>query len=183
MKRWIETSYFLLHPGSNLVLRVWLAEFCGRETHAISEHEFHAEEGRHPSTLDRTIVRQNRTFPSVINTDGKIWIAVSQTHSSSVIVWEAIQGKGVMALTLDIDKQSLSCLELCHSHLDWSEAWGKEVTWGLFIKYVTRFWISTLPGAHRPSENYSFRKWYLPLLCTVSSDIFCYVLFSFCFII
>lgn len=39
------------------------------------------------------IVWENKTFPSVMNMDGKIWIAVSQTHSSSVTVWEPIRGE------------------------------------------------------------------------------------------
>ena len=99
--------------------------------------------------MDRMIVRENRTFPSVINTDGKTWIAVSRTHSSSVIVWEAIQEKWGDGFDSGHwwAKPELSRV-VQQSHLDWSDAWGKEVTWGLFIKYVTSFWISTCDLVH-----------------------------------
>lgn len=70
---------------SNLVLRIRLAQFCGVEPHVISDPEFHTEEGSCPGMLEeRRTVTLWETETFVINTDGKIWLAVSQTHTSSV---------------------------------------------------------------------------------------------------
>lgn len=82
-------------PRSNLILRLWLAQFCGLEPHAINQPEFHTEEGSSPACwkTDGQSDYLRESNISVVSTDDKIWLAISQTYTSNVILLEAIQGK------------------------------------------------------------------------------------------
>lgn len=88
MKGWLETRDFL--GATWFESRACSVPRCG--VCAVSEHIFHAGLGRCPTMPEEGLAEhwENKTFLSVIHTD-RIGIDISQTHTPSVILREAIQ--------------------------------------------------------------------------------------------